>query len=97
MPLEQYLQAIGLSDKEAKVYLANLQLGPSPIQDISRQSGLKRSTVYEIVKTLKDKGLIQTTQHDKKKLFIAEEPANLALYLKQLQFGSKFKILTLRL
>lgn len=83
MPLEQYLQAIGLSDKEAKVYLANLQLGPSPIQDISRQSGLKRSTVYEIVKTLKDKGLIQTTQHDKKKLFIAEEPANLALYLKQ--------------
>jgi sugar-specific transcriptional regulator TrmB len=83
MPLEQYLQTIGLDDKEAKVYLANLQLGPSPIQAISKQSGIKRSTVYEVVKTLKDKGLLNATQRDKKKLFVAEEPNNLILYLKQ--------------
>jgi HTH-type transcriptional regulator, sugar sensing transcriptional regulator len=85
MLLEQYLQNIGLDDKEAKVYLAGLQLGPTTIQDLAQASGVKRSTVYEVVDALIEKNLIITTQKGKKKIFVAQEPDNLLLFLKQRQ------------
>lgn len=83
MILEQYLQSIGLSDKESKLYLTGLQLGPSSIQTLAQQSGVKRSTVYEVISPLIDQGLFVTTQKGKRKLYTAQEPDNLLLYLKQ--------------
>lgn len=83
MILEQYLQNIGLDDKEAKIYLASLQLGPASIQELSKSSGVKRSTVYEVIDALTDKALITISQKGKRKVFTAQEPDNLLLYLKQ--------------
>jgi sugar-specific transcriptional regulator TrmB len=49
------LQNYGFSDKEAKVYLMALELGSSPASTIARQTGIKRVTVYSILKDLKNK------------------------------------------
>lgn len=83
MILTDYLQKIGLNEKEAELYLAGLQIGPATIQDLAQESGLKRTTIYEIIKTLQEKKLINQSQQGKKKIFIMEEPENVGLFLKQ--------------
>lgn len=83
MILEQYLQSLGLSDKEAKLYLAGLQLGPASIQQLAQDSGVKRSTIYELITSLIDQGLFIISQKGKRKVYTAQEPDNLLLYLKQ--------------
>ncbi|OHA58855.1 MAG: hypothetical protein A2571_00520 [Candidatus Vogelbacteria bacterium RIFOXYD1_FULL_44_32] len=83
MIIEDYLQKIGLTEKEAKLYIAGLQNGPSTIQELANESGLKRTTIYEIVDSLKEKKLINTSLREKKKIFIMEEPENVGLFLRQ--------------
>jgi sugar-specific transcriptional regulator TrmB len=77
MSLEQDLKSIGLEEKEAKVYLAALELGPTSIQDLTEKSGIKRSTVYEMIKSLEEKGLISETSKGKRRLMVASEPERL--------------------
>lgn len=83
MLLEQYLQNIGLDDKEAKVYLAGLQTGPATIVELAKVSGIKRSTVYEVVEDLKEKSLVNVSQQGKRRIFSVQEPENLLLFLEQ--------------
>lgn len=72
MAIEQDLAKIGLNDKEARVYLAILELGSASVVAVSRKSGVKRTTVYEVVDSLLGKGLISQTVVGKRKRFLAE-------------------------
>jgi len=45
--LEQELKNLGLSEKEAIIYLASLEIGPSTIQEISKRAQIKRSSNLE--------------------------------------------------
>ena len=83
MLLEQYLQNIGLSDKQAKIYLAGLQLGPASLQELTKAAGLKRTTGYEVIDELIAQNLFTVSQKGKRKVFTAQEPDNLLLFLKQ--------------
>jgi len=83
MNLEQNLQKIGLSAKEAALYLAGLQTGPATMQQLVNTSHLKRATVYEIVDSLKEKELIKTIQRGKHKIYITEDPQNIFPLIKQ--------------
>jgi predicted DNA-binding transcriptional regulator len=74
MAIEQNLEQVGLSRKEVKVYLALLELGTGNMVDLSKKSGIKRTTVYEVVDTLINKGLISQTIIGKRKKFTAEPP-----------------------
>lgn len=58
--IEQNLRQLGLNDNEIKMYLANLQLGTARIQKIAKKSGILRTTAYEVVKSLVNKGLAST-------------------------------------
>ena len=78
--LEQ-LKNIGLSDNEAKVYMAMLELGPSPVVEIARKAEVNRPTAYVQIESLKKKGLVSMQTKGKKNLFIAESPARLEFYL----------------
>ncbi len=51
----EILQKYGFSEKEAKVYLASLQLGSAPGSTIARHAGEKRVTVYSLLKELTKK------------------------------------------
>jgi len=68
------LKKLNLSEKEARLYLALLELGEANLQDISNKSKIKRTTVYDILDSLKEKGLISTTKKGKRIYYYAENP-----------------------
>ncbi|MBI3255718.1 MAG: hypothetical protein HYZ63_01990 [Candidatus Andersenbacteria bacterium] len=73
----QELKHLGLKDKEASVYLAALQLGPSSVQVIARKAKVVRATTYVILEDLQKKGLMTNYKEGKKTLFSAEPPLQL--------------------
>lgn len=75
--LENELQNLGLSDKEARVYLASLRLGKSTVQEIANQAGVNRGTCYNVIEYLMKKGLMSTYTQGKKTFFTAESPERL--------------------
>ena len=83
------LQKIGLSEKEAKIYLAILELGPSKIPDIAKKAKIKRTTVYVVVESLIQKGLVSYFKSKNTKKFVAEEPRKLSFILKERQDALK--------
>ena len=73
-PMELELRKLGLTDKEVKVYLAGLELGPSPVQKIAERAKISRPTTYEIIKKLEGKGLFTEVKQKKKRAFTAQSP-----------------------
>jgi sugar-specific transcriptional regulator TrmB len=71
------LQQIGLSEKEAKVYLATLTLGKATAQEIAKKCDLKRPTTYFTIDVLMKKGLMSSVYEGKKQFFMAENPDRL--------------------
>lgn len=72
------IKKLGLSDKEAKVYLATLELGQAPAAEIASHSGVNRATTYVILEELRRKGLISSFEKGKKTYFSAEAPERLS-------------------
>jgi len=83
MILSEVLTQFGLNEKQAKIYLACLELGSSSILEISKKSGINRATAYYIIEELIDKDLISQTSKKKKKLFAAAEPADIMKLIKE--------------
>jgi len=78
MPVpKKVLEDLGLIEKEAKVYLSCLELGPSPVQKIAQKAEINRTTAYSNLESLIKKGLISTVQKGKKTYFTAESPEHL--------------------
>ncbi|HUC20668.1 MAG TPA: helix-turn-helix domain-containing protein [Candidatus Polarisedimenticolaceae bacterium] len=77
------VEELGLSNKESRVYLANLMLGPAGVQQIADASGIKRVTTYVILESLVNLGLVSQTAKAKKTLFNAESPENLRRLLQR--------------
>ncbi len=75
--LIQELQGIGLSEKEARVYLAVLELGQDTVQHISEKAEVNRATTYVILESLATKGLVTTIGDEKKTVYVAEGPHSL--------------------
>jgi sugar-specific transcriptional regulator TrmB len=71
---EKALVAAGLDEKQASVYVACLELGPSKIPEIAQQAHIKRTTVYGIVDELVSMGLISASYKGKTKLYGAADP-----------------------
>ena len=67
----------GLSENQARVYLAALSLGPSSVQKIARAADLKRTTVYPVFEALERRGLMSVHIKGFKKLYAAENPSKL--------------------
>lgn len=68
------LRKLGLKEKEVNVYLSGLELGASTILEIAKKAKTARPTTYEILETLKEKGLFTETKREKKRYFIAQSP-----------------------
>jgi sugar-specific transcriptional regulator TrmB len=78
--LEKYLQEIGLSDNESKVYVALLQVDNDSVLDIAKKTKINRTTIYLILDSLSKKGLIGEVKIDKKVRYQAEPPERLETY-----------------
>lgn len=76
------LQKIGLSEKEAAVYLALLELGSDTVQNIAEKSKVNRATSYVILDSLIKKGIVSTVEKGKKTYYAAESPQELIRLIK---------------
>jgi len=85
------LANLGLSEKEAKVYLAALELGKSPVQKISQKAGVNRATTYVIIEGMMKKGLMSSYHEDKKQFYFAEAPEKLKILFKDQELALKRK------
>jgi sugar-specific transcriptional regulator TrmB len=81
--IKETLIDFGLSKHEALVYLSSLTLGPSTVNKIAKDSGVKRTTVYPVIDALKRKGIINIEIKGLKKLFVAENPEKLGNIIEQ--------------
>lgn len=88
---EKELENLGLSEKEAKVYLAFLELGPETVQNIARKAGINRPTTYLQIESLKDRGLMSEFQRGKKTFYSAESPGRLLSILGAFEKELEFK------
>ncbi len=79
----QKLIEFGLSDKEARVYLALLELGPSSVTDVARRARVTRTNAYHLLNSLLSYGLASSTEGEAKTFFSAEDPKRLVYFLKE--------------
>ncbi len=75
------LKNLGFTDSESKVYLASLEAGPKPVQEIAKTVGVSRMTAYTVIESLSGKGLMSSVQKGKKTLYTAEPPERLLSFL----------------
>lgn len=76
------LEKSGLSDKEALVYLALLELGGAYPSKIADYTGLNRSTVYMLLTHMSIKGLVNEIEKKNKLFYQLENPTKLVRYTK---------------
>lgn len=79
------LVELGLSEKEALVYLSLLGLGSSTAEKIATDTKLNRSTTYVQIKSLMKKGFVSTYKVGKKTMFASESPTHLERLLAKRQ------------
>ena len=89
--LKEQLEKIGLAEKEAKVFLASLELGSSAAQGIAKKAGINRATTYVIIEKLMKKGLMSSVEKGKKTYFQTEDPKRLLKLLEEQEEGLKRK------
>lgn len=96
MHINQLLQKLGFSVKEAKVYLASLELGISSAQDMAKQAGLNRTTGYAVLNYLVNRGVMGKTKVKGKTRFVPEPPERLATLISELDKAIKDSLPQLR-
>jgi HTH-type transcriptional regulator, sugar sensing transcriptional regulator len=77
------LKNAGLSGNEAKVYLVALELGEASVYRLAKKSGVKRTTTYLAVESLKEKGLMSGYNHNNVAICYAENPKKLTDHLEE--------------
>lgn len=75
--MDKKLIELGLTAKEAEVYLALLKSGDSTADQLAKLAKMNRSTTYVQIKLLAEYGLVSTFKRGKKTFFAAESPTNL--------------------
>lgn len=68
------LMTLGLSEKEAKIYLALYKIGQGTSYEVAKEAGVKRPTVYVLMEELRKKGLALVIPHSKKQVYVAKDP-----------------------
>lgn len=81
--IKEYIRKTGLTENEAKFYMALLEFGPNPAGAISRKSGLHRRVVYDTAEMLIKKGLIGYILKNNRKTFQASSPQRLLEIIKE--------------
>src|SRR3989344_3857642 len=71
------LKDAGLTENENKIYTALIEIGPTLAGKISRKTGLHRRTVYDVVETLIQKGLVSYILENNRRVFNAVDPEHI--------------------
>lgn len=77
--LQDILNKIGFSDKQITIYTAVLQHGRLSYTDISKKTGLNRTTVYSVAQELLVRGVLQEDFSTPVKALVAAPPEALSV------------------
>ncbi|MDD3498284.1 MAG: helix-turn-helix domain-containing protein [Candidatus Moranbacteria bacterium] len=80
LPFE--LRKLGLTEREAKIYLISLELTKATAYEIAKKASISRPTVYRVLRGLEKKKLVSQTKEKNKKYFTASSPEELLGMLK---------------
>ncbi|MBS3121938.1 helix-turn-helix domain-containing protein [Candidatus Woesearchaeota archaeon] len=83
MDVKQVLSELGLSEGEIKVYMALLKLGSSPVSALKEETKLHRTTIYDFIEKLLNKGLVNHVIKNNVTYYNATHPNRLADFLKE--------------
>lgn len=83
MDNKQGLKQIGLSDGESSVYLALLKIGSCPVAKLKEETRLHRTTIYDFLEQLLNKGLVNYVIKGGVKYYKATHPNKLRDYVKE--------------
>ena len=81
--IDKILVKIGLTQKEAKLYIASLRLGSQTASVLAKYAGINRTTVYDIFEGLIKKGLATKIDKGAAVYFQVLDPKNLISYLER--------------
>jgi predicted DNA-binding transcriptional regulator len=79
--IKKFLQDIGLNEKEVSIYLELLKVDNNSVLDLAKKTGILRTTIYPIIESLKEKGLVSEIEVGKKINFQAEPPERIAAFI----------------
>lgn len=77
METETVLREIGLDKREAKIYLSLLRLNSSTASKLAREVGIDRSTTYDVLAKLIEKGIVSHVIKNNVKHFNPTSPERL--------------------
>ncbi len=77
------LEKIGLNLNEAKIYISLLELGQAQAGEISKKTQINRTTVYDSLERLIQKGLVVFVISANKKVFKPVAPKNILNQIKE--------------
>ncbi len=83
------LQRLGLSRNEAKIYLALLEIGEAQAGALSKKTQINRTTTYDALERLLEKGLISYSIQAGRKMFQASSPEKLMENIKEQEHTAK--------
>ena len=84
--LEKILNSLGLSRDESKIYMRLLKHGASGAGDLAQKLGMARPTLYDLLRKLRDKGIIAQSLYRGVRRYYAEPPQKLdALLLSRIK------------
>jgi sugar-specific transcriptional regulator TrmB len=80
---EKVLLDAGFSEKEIAIYVALLSIGKGIVTKISRTASISRTTTYDILDSLSQKGLIRISGKEPKQEYIVEPPEKLEKFISE--------------
>lgn len=81
--LSKSLESIGFTANEAKVYVALLELGRGTVAKIAERAKINRTTGYNLLSTLVQRGMVSSSGKGARQEYVAESPDRLVAYMKK--------------
>lgn len=82
MDINKDLENIGLTRTEAQIYLTGLDRNSIGVKELVKETGLKRPTIYHVLETLEQKGLVSKKSTGARLEFSMSDPKSLSSFLK---------------
>jgi HTH-type transcriptional regulator, sugar sensing transcriptional regulator len=79
--IKTILKNIGLTDTEINIYLAGLTYPEIGVNELEKQTGIKRTTIYHAIDTMMQKGLVSKKGTPSRLMFTMSRPENIKRHL----------------
>jgi predicted transcriptional regulator len=85
-----YLQNLGLSEVEAKLYQEIVKTGPTTVKEVAELLGINRVTAHFQIDNLIEKGLVSQLKQTARRQVLAEPPERLHYLIEQKEKMAKY-------